>query len=296
LDIKKASDKLSQLNLQLTMDNYLLDILWFRVMEENGDWCIKRHTHSSFEFHFVRAGKCRVILDNGEFEAEEGAFYVTAPGIYHEQQRLGESGHYVEYSINYDFIKIKQELTETEVIFDILSTELCKPIKDNNRIINHFEEALNEAYSEKIGYFNNVKTSAERILLLVARALNENKLKTTYEVSKKLKNEDYRFGMMEKFIEDNIANDIRTKDLAKFMFLSDKQVYRIIKSRTGKSTIGYINSLRLIKAKKLLKNSDLNIKSVAETLGFTSEYYFNQFFKREEGFPPGLYRHNLENV
>jgi AraC-like DNA-binding protein len=296
LDRKKSSDKLSQLELQLTMDNYLLDILWFRVMEANGEWCIKRHMHSSFEFHLVAEGKCRVILDDGEFEAEEGKFYVTAPGVYHEQCGLGESGHYVEYSINYDFIKLRPGNTEAEVIFNILTSEPCKLVNDKYKIIKHFEEALKEAYFEEIGYLNNIKNSAQKILVLTARALRTSEHKAVYEVLRKFKSEDYRFNMMEKFIEDNIANDITTKELAKFMFLSDKQVYRIIKHRTGKSTIKYINCIRLKKAKELLKNSDRNIKSIAEILGFTSEYYFNQFFKREEGYPPGRFRQNIGSV
>jgi AraC-like DNA-binding protein len=296
LDRKKASDKLSQLDLQFSMDNYLLDILWFRVMEARGEWCIKRHMHSTFEFHFVAEGKCRVSLKNEEFEAAAGEFYITAPGVYHEQCGLGDSSHYVEYSINYDFIKLRPGNTEAEKILNILSSEPCKLVKDKYKIIKHFEEALKEAYSEELGYFNNVKNSAQRILVLAARTLKADEPKTVYEISRKLKNEDYRFSMMEKFIEDNIANDITTKELAKFMFLSDKQVYRIIKSKTGKSTIKYMNCVRLKKAKDLLKNSDHNIKNIAELLGFTSEYYFNQFFKREEGYPPGRFRRNIGNV
>lgn len=295
MDIKKASDKLSQLDLQFSMDNYNLDVLWFRVMEMNGDWCIGKHMHSSFEFHLVSEGKCRVILDDCEFEAEEGEFYVTPPGVYHEQCRASGSGHYVEYSINCDFIKGSQGITEADAIFDILSSEHVRPVKDGFKMIRHFEEALMEAFLEEIGYFNNIKSMAQRIIVLAARTLGSS-YKAGYEVSRKVINEDYRFDIIRKFIEDNIANNITTSELAKFMFLSDKQVYRIIKLKTGKSTIKYINSIRLLKAKELLKNSGLNIKTIAENLGFTSEYYFNQFFKREEGYPPGIYRHNIGNV
>ena len=84
MDIQKASDKLSQLNLKLDMDNFIIDILWFRVLKNKGVWCISRHTHSSYEFHLVASGGCKVILDGGEFIAREGEFYLTPPGVYHE--------------------------------------------------------------------------------------------------------------------------------------------------------------------------------------------------------------------
>jgi AraC-like DNA-binding protein len=296
LDRRKASEKLSKLNLMLSIDNFDIDILWFRYMEMEGDWCIKRHTHSSVEFHIVAEGCCRVLLDEGEFEAKAGEFYITAPGVFHEQRSSTTEGHYVEYSINYDFLEVETGTTEAEVIYEILVSEGCRPVSDINNISRIFEEALEEAYNEKIGYFNNVRNSAERILILAVRALTQNKVKSSYEVATKLKNNDYRFSLIEKYIKDNLSNEITTKELAAFIYLSDKQVYRIIKEKTGKSAIKYINSLRLKRAKELLKNSDMNIKGISELLGFTSEYYFNQFFKREEGYPPGMYRVNIKNV
>ena len=280
----------------LSIDNFDIDILWFRYMEQEQEWCIKRHTHSSFEFHIVAEGNCRVLLDDGEFEVEAGEFYITAPGVFHEQRWLSEGGHYVEYSINYDFLKVGNGITEAEGIYEILSSEKCRGVKDSYNIIKLFEDALNEAYNEEIGYFNNVRNAAERILIFAVRALTQNRIKSGYEVSTKFKSNDYRFNMMEKYIKDNLSNDITTKELGTFMYLSDKQVYRIIKAKTGKSAIKYINSLRLKRAKELLKNSDMNIKGIAQFLGFTSEYYFNQFFKREEGYPPGEFRLNTKNV
>lgn len=294
MDIFKASDNLSRLNLKLDMDNYVVDILWFRAMVNKGRWCINRHTHSSYEFHFVAAGACEVILDDARFVARKGELYLTPPGVYHEQKDCGEN--YTEYSINCDFIKKQEEITETEALFDILSSAACKIFNDNYNILNLFYTALEEAYYGEIGFYNNIKNLASMIITLTVRGMNENKLKNEYLVPEKMEKDAYRFKLIEKFIEDNLGNNITTKALADFMFLSDKQVYRIIKEKTGKSSKEFINGKKLRRAKELLKYSDLKIKEISEILGFTSEYYFNQFFKREEGYPPGLYRVNVQNV
>jgi len=292
MDVIKASDKLSRLNLKLDMENYLIDILWFRVMEHNGNWCIKRHTHSSYEFHFVAEGQCKVILDSGQFIAKEGQFYLTPPEIYHEQRDYGEK--YTEYSINCDFFKKQQQITEADVLFEILSLATCKAFNDKYNILSLFNTALEEAYYGEVGFHNNIRNLASMIITLSARGMNENKLKSEYLVPEKMEKDAYRFKLIEKFIEDNLTNNITTKHLAGFMFLSDRQVYRIIKEKTGKSSKEFINKKRLKRAKELLKNSDLKIKEIAEILGFTSEYYFSQFFKREEGYPPGTYRINVQ--
>ena len=294
MDIHKASDKLSQLNIKLNMDNFIIDILWFRVLENKETWCISRHTHSSYEFHIVAAGGCKVILDDGEFIANEGEFYLTPPGIYHEQRSIEENGHYVEYSINCDFIKQHEEITEISVINEILSLATCKCFVDKNNILNFFNEALKEAYYEDVGFYNNIKNLAELIIIQAARGTNESKIESVYSPPQKIAKNAYRFRLIDKYVEDNLGNSITTKDLAGFMFLSEKQVYRVIKEMIGKSTKEFINEKRLSKAKELLKNSNLHIKEISEILGFNSEYYFNQFFKREEGYPPGVYRNNVQ--
>lgn len=297
LDILKASNKLSRLDLQIELDNYLIKILWFRIMANAGEWSIKRHTHSSFEFHFVAQGSCRVIIDDGEFEAKKGEIYLTAPGVYHAQRNVEESsGEYIEYSINCDFFQKINSNIDTEINYKVLTQIKCDAFKDKYNIMEYFYKALEEAYYENIGFYNNIKNLAAIIITLAIRTLTENKIADSYNIPKKYKKDDYRFMLIEQFIEDNLCSNITTMDVAGYMFLSDKQVYRIIKEKTGESTKKYINTMRLKKAKELLKDTDMNIKQISESLGFTSEYYFSQFFKREEGFPPMEYRDNIQNV
>ncbi len=52
----------------------------------------------------------------------------------------------------------------------------------------------------------------------------------------------------------------------------------------------YIIYLRIIKAKKLLVNSDLPIAKVSERLGFSNSSYFSRFFNERTGFYPTEYR------
>ena len=96
-DIMKAYSRLSELDLKITSGNLGINVLWFRAMQCSMDAVIERHTHSTFEFHFVNAGSSRVELDNGGFTVQAGEFYLTKPGIYHRQHNC--TG-YVEFSLN----------------------------------------------------------------------------------------------------------------------------------------------------------------------------------------------------
>ncbi|MDF2988387.1 MAG: transcriptional regulator, AraC family [Eubacterium sp.] len=305
MDLLKASNKLSALDLRIPLEDYLADILWFRVMQQEGDWHINRHTHSSFEFHFVAGGKCRVILDDRVFLAEEGSFYITAPGVFHEQISEKDSV-YTEYSLNCDFQKLNPSefnsdgtdivKTEMDLIIEALKSAPCHSYPDKYSITKMFEEALKEAYEEKVGFYNEIKSLAVFMIIKAARTVYSGNQSLKSVVPKKLKQDDARYRMIEQFIEDNVQNTVHTADIAQYMHLSEKQIGRIVKSKSDCSTKELIMHVKLRKAKELLKKSNMTQKEIANALGFTSEYYFNQFFKREEGDAPGSFRSNTQYV
>ena len=292
IDISKASKKLSELYLKFTVDNMEIEVTWFRVMIQDGEWHINRHTHSSYEFHFIRKGRCRVELDDGSFYAEEGEFYLTAPGVFHEQSGDGEL---VEFCINCDLRLVEDRLSESGYIMGILEKADCKTYTDSCGITGLFEQALNEAYNQEIGYYNNIRSLVSMIVFSTARVIASG-MPAFYETPEKVNHDGLRFKHIEKFIDDNIYNPLTVHDIAKFMFLSEKQICRIITDKKGVTTKKFIMAKKLEKAKDLLKHTELPIKEVSHLLGFSSEYYFSQFFKRREGYPPGTYRINVRNV
>ena len=293
-DLIKASKRLSELELHIKSDNLVMDVLWFRAMVLEGEWNIPRHTHSTYEFHFIFSGSCIVVLDGEEFVVNAGEFYLTAPSVYHEQKSSGLE-RFVEYSINCD-LKLAEDIpSEAEHILSVLAKSPCRPVKDSTGIMKLFNKALDEAYRRNLGFLNNIKSLALMIVINSARAISGN-IPARYDFPHKPGKNDYRLRQIHGFIEDNITGSITTGDISKHMFLSEKQVSRIIKQSMGVSTKEYVLRKKLDRAKELLKSTDLSIKQIAELLGFSSEYYFNQFFKREEGFPPGVFRKNTQNV
>ena len=59
---------------------------------------------------------------------------------------------------------------------------------------------------------------------------------------------------------------------------------------TGTSPLQYQLNVKLVRAKNLLKSSDMPIAEIAETLGFNSTWYFSHFFTRATGRSPRTYR------
>lgn len=293
-DLAKASKRLCELDLKFNFYGLDISVLWFRIMmQTEPEWVISRHMHSSFEFHFIKEGSCEVITDNDSFIAKAGEFYVTAPSIFHEQRSI-DNHKLIEYSLNCDLNILEDISPELLSLQRTLKESPCKAYKDVHNCENYFSLALEEAYFENTNFFSSIKSIVPLILINAARSMPHNR-EYVDATPKKENNNKFRMSQIERFIEDNISTEISTASIATYMHLSQKQTCRIIKESKNMSTKEFVNSIKLSKAKKLLRNSDIHIKQISNVLGFSSEYYFSQFFKKHEGYPPAFYRANIHN-
>lgn len=68
--------------------------------------------------------------------------------------------------------------------------------------------------------------------------------------------------------------------------MSRTQLHRKLKALTGKSATIFIRSIRLQKAKELLKSTNLNVSEIAYEVGFRDPSYFSTSFLEEFGTSP----------
>jgi signal transduction histidine kinase/DNA-binding response OmpR family regulator len=92
-------------------------------------------------------------------------------------------------------------------------------------------------------------------------------------------------------IKENISNeDFGITQLCRALGMSRSQIHRKIKALTSLSTSIYIRTIRLYKAKELLKTTDLNISEVAYEVGFKDPNYFTHTFVEEFDISPSATR------
>lgn len=79
--------------------------------------------------------------------------------------------------------------------------------------------------------------------------------------------------------------------------LSRTSVYTLMKSITDKSLNEYITMIRVRQAGRMLENSTLTLKEIAQACGYTDPFYFSRVFKKQMGLSPSEYkkRMNQEN-
>ncbi|SFK41532.1 two component transcriptional regulator, AraC family [Lachnospiraceae bacterium KH1T2] len=96
-----------------------------------------------------------------------------------------------------------------------------------------------------------------------------------------------------KRIRANYTKEINLTDLAEEFGMSAATLSTQLKEKLSMTFSNYVTSLRIQKAKELLKNPMISIQEVAEMAGYTDYFYFTKVFKKVEGISPSKYRKEL---
>ena len=78
--------------------------------------------------------------------------------------------------------------------------------------------------------------------------------------------------------------------ISKELGMSESHFCRVFKSYTGYRPIEYMNLIKMQKAKELLKNTDMTINDISNTVGYYSHSYFSKIFKQSFKISPTEYR------
>lgn len=94
------------------------------------------------------------------------------------------------------------------------------------------------------------------------------------------------------YINENFSKPIHLEEIAKKASLSPFYFTRIFAKETGMTPYQYLISTRISAAKFLLKSTQLSVKEIALSTGFSNETSFCSSFKKYENITPSHYRNN----
>lgn len=109
----------------------------------------------------------------------------------------------------------------------------------------------------------------------------------TIQLSAKVEANNSRPAMLsmefKKLLNENIKKYKTPADYAKMLHISAPYLNEALKKTTGSTVSFWIKYRLLMEAKRLLYFTDLNVKQVAEELGFENHSYFSHIFYKETG-------------
>lgn len=93
-----------------------------------------------------------------------------------------------------------------------------------------------------------------------------------------------------KYVEENFDRPLKLEDVASYFHLNKCYFCSVLKKELGKTFSQIVNEVRIKKSKELLKDGNLSTLSIALSVGFNNQNYFNMTFKKLTGITPLQYR------
>jgi YesN/AraC family two-component response regulator len=226
---------------------------------------------------------------------------------------LGDDFQIEEASNGEQGVRKAENIIPDLIISDIMmpkmdGNELTRTLKSDEKT-SHIPIILLTAKSEQESKLEGLETGADdyltkpfdtkelqiriKNLINIRRELQKKYSKGDYvpekkEEEKKLSNlEEHFMNKVMEVIEGHISEEeFSIEQFGKEVGMSRVQLHRKLKALSGKSASNYLRSVRLSKAKKLIKEEKGNISEIAYSVGFSSPAYFTRCFKEEYGYPP----------
>lgn len=275
----------------------MTNILYYTIYEEDSNLCIMdkpfclnivgrcnyglhnvacghKNGRNDFYLMYLCRGKLKIQHGENEFILKSGQVIIFPPHIPVLYTNISDK------NIDYLWIHFTGNKAEKLISDAHLSLSTPTEVSIDEKIISEFQSLFNEYINRDFLFETTSIAKFINIISLFGRAAARlNKTHTSPSLKNTLK-----------YIDENYAKEIDIKELANQEHMSYTYFRTIFKKKTGTSPNQYIIMLRLRNASLLLKQTDLSIKEIAESVGFSDQMYFSRIFKKRFGVSPKGFR------
>src|SRR6185436_12879823 len=187
-----------------------------------------------------------------------------------------------------------------EMLNQLFNVDLLKPgaavmrPRDPNRLAEEFDEVLGRIRKRSLGHpallaFQALRIISDTVAQRVEDAVDSGTLPKSRASSQ---SDDPIVQRAMEIIWTHGNCPMSVSDIARQLPVTRRTLDRRFVEATGHSVLEEINACRLSRAKRLLTETDLPVKTVAHLSGFNSTERMRVLFVEREGTSPTLYRKN----
>lgn len=257
--------------------DYEAKLIYITYSKFENDWTSLMHFHPFSEIFYVVGGKGKFTVENDTFDVKQDDMIIVNPNVYHHEDSDGD--HPLEYVVlGVENLSFGLNGEDNEFLYQSFE-------KNNDDIQYYITHLLTESEEKLTGYETVCQKLFDLFLLKVVRYMKLNL--SDNPIQKPMKRE---IRMICQYIDQNYAEDMSLESLAEFMKMNKYYMAHEFKNNIGISPINYLIERRIKECKSLLTTTSLSIAEISETVGFSSQSYFSQIFKKNTNMTPKQYR------
>lgn len=250
-------------------------------------------THNFWEISYVMEGTVGFTLNDQLYNLSEGYLIIVKPNVFHKMWIMEEkeakcftfsfSGAGLE-NISGNFVFFLNNNDAEKILLSLLIKEI--PLFFKNYNIDGYTN-IEKIAPDFDGGYQVIKNYIELIILY----LNRKNSIIPYDLTIK---KSEKFTKIINFLKDNVQKNLTLKEIAYKTATSQSDLKLIFSQYVGMGIIKFYNKMRLDYCIYMMKNG-VSFNEIAEKMNFSSQNYFNFFFKRETKMTPTEYIKHIKS-
>lgn len=250
----------------------------------DNDWHSTAHTHHFTELFYVTHGRGEFLVENNVFPVKENDLIIVNPNVSHTELGLPDvSFEYVVLGIQ----GLQFQNPNAESIYNY-SIHNFSHYKEE---LNFYLHTLIKEMQTKDEHFEIICQNLFEILIwnIFRKTKTELSVASTKKITK-----ECRF--IEQYINEHFKEDISLQTLSELTYTNKYYLVHAFKTYKGTSPINYLIEKRIAESKHLLSTTNYPVSKIADQIGFSSQSYFSQVFRKKTNMTPNQYRKSIENA
>ena len=273
----------------INVNNTDIDVILF--LDPRKVFFAQSHTHSGYEFHYIRDGSAKLRIDNETHILHPNGCYLIAKGKFHNVDMISEKitrlGALITFHNNKDAhsnpfeklpalteIPLRENLaTSLELLLDNLLKKKDDP---------SFEEYTKAAFT--LVFINLFRSLSLETFAKKSSETNDEYIPHLSDEAKKDKILSY--------FHNNLAT-ANLDDLGKIVHLGKRQLERFLKDKMGESFSSFYKKYRIEHAKSLIISNKNSLEEIAFLSGYNSYKGFYLAFQDYVGMNPQSFKESI---
>lgn len=240
-----------------------------------GDWSSIPHSHAFTELFYVRDGQGEFLLEDEIYPIAKDDLIIVNPHTKHTEISK-EAAPLSYFTVGVKGLSFCFNTQKEYRIFN------CRQKKTD--LLFYFNSLFQELDEQAKGYEIICKHMLDILILQLQRITDSPfELITPQTPSREC-------AYIKRYLDSNYAQNITLDSLAELSHLNKYYLSHKFTKYYGISPISYLTQKRIDVCKELLENSDYGISDIAHSVGFSSQSYLSQSFRKSCGMTPGTYR------
>jgi len=252
------------------------------------DFLFTGEKHDFWEMAYVENGEVGVVAESTGYTLHAGEAIFHKPNEYHNIWANSPNARVIIISFDcndkpMDFFKGKiLSLNEDErALLKLIIAEGEQCFFEPLDILYQTRMLISE--NAPFGSSQLLKCYLESLLILLIRQGTQIANTERSSQTAKHHNEQMIADSIIHLLTEHIYDNLSLDDVCSTVCFSKSYLKRLFKSRTGFSIMDYYHNLKIEKAKLMLREGDMTITQIAETLGFSTIHYFSRMFRQRTG-------------